>query len=84
MYDGGVILEAIAERHGAQRRRLGWSESELAREFEILREAIDLVVARRAPPAAEARAALDRMLEHVEHVSLSGFRHASPTPVAAG
>ncbi len=46
--DGTAIQRAIAERHGSQRARLGWSASELRREFVILREEVELAVRRRA------------------------------------
>lgn len=45
--DGTAIQRAIAERHGIQRGRLGWSEAELRREFVILREEVDAAVRRR-------------------------------------
>jgi signal transduction histidine kinase len=38
------IQRLISERHGAQRHRLGWSESAVRREFMILREEIEKVV----------------------------------------
>jgi hypothetical protein len=57
--DGSAIQRIIAERHGAQRARLGWRESEVRREFEILREEVVAAVKRRAEllvgPTAEAR-----------------------------
>ncbi|MDB4881684.1 MAG: sensor protein, partial [Gemmatimonadetes bacterium] len=36
--DGSLIQRVVAQRHGVQRARLGWSESEVHREFEILGE----------------------------------------------
>jgi hypothetical protein len=47
--DGTDIQRVVAERHGAQRARLGWSERELRREFVILREELFAAVRRKAP-----------------------------------
>jgi hypothetical protein len=62
--DGTAIQRAIAQRHGAQRARLGWAEHELRREFMILREELESAVRRRAgkrPPGA--------MTEHPEEAA---------------
>jgi hypothetical protein len=45
--DGGAIRTTIAERHGAQRARMGWGAPEVEREFDILREEITAGVRRR-------------------------------------
>jgi hypothetical protein len=88
--DGTAIQRLVAERHGAARARLGWAESELVREFQILREAVEAAVRRRvaelaaasadAPersaPVDEALALLARFAEHAERASLEGFRRA--------
>ncbi len=37
MRDSSVLRKVVSERHGAQRKRLGWTEDELRREFEIVR-----------------------------------------------
>src|SRR5712671_1308226 len=42
--DAVEIQRLISERHGAQRQRLGWSESVLRREFMVLREELERVV----------------------------------------
>jgi hypothetical protein len=49
MRDVNAIQRVVAERHGAQRARLGWGESELRREFAILREELEAAVRRHAP-----------------------------------
>ncbi|MGZ8468584.1 MAG: ATP-binding protein, partial [Gemmatirosa sp.] len=85
--DGATIQRVVAERHGAQRARLGWSESEVRREYAILREELTAAVQRRAArahpgPAAEAGrgataralAVLTEFLALAEHVSLVGYR----------
>ena len=48
--DGTAIQRTVAERHGQQRRRLGWSEAEIQREFQILREEVAAAIQRRIPP----------------------------------
>jgi signal transduction histidine kinase len=44
LVDGNAIQEIIAERHGAQRRRLGWTEAELRREHQALVSEVERVV----------------------------------------
>ncbi len=47
--DTTAIQRVIAERHGAQRARMGWTEQEIHREFSILREETRAAIMRRAP-----------------------------------
>jgi hypothetical protein len=73
--DGTLIQRVIAERHGSQRARLGWSEAEVRREFQILREELAAAVRRRVREAAhvdvgEALGLFARFLEHAEAASL--------------
>ncbi len=85
--DGAAIQRVVAERHGAQRARLGWSESELRREYTILREELTAAVQRRAlrdrprPTAdadrqetAQALAVLTEFLALAERLSLTEHR----------
>ena len=85
--DSTAIQRVVAQRHGAQRARLGWSEPELRREFTILREELTAAVRRRAPehipgPGPEARRGeTERALETLhafvtlaEGVSIASFR----------
>ena len=86
--DGTAIQRAIAERHGAQRARLGWSEAELRREFVILREEVDAAIRRRlrnprslaGSGDAETDAVrpvhdlLDHFLIRAERLSVDGHR----------
>ena len=85
-----AIQRVVAERHGAQRVRLGWKEAELLREFEIVREELTTAVRRLAPsrlraPAAEARETeteealqlLNHCLAVTERVSIESFRRLS-------
>ena len=41
MRDGGDIQSLIANRHGAHRQGLGWTEDQLDREFDLLLEEVD-------------------------------------------
>ncbi len=76
--DGMAIQRSIAERHGAQRRRHGWREEEVRREFEILREEVGAAIHRRVhPPRREelddAADAVEAFIRAAERVSLSSF-----------
>jgi PAS domain S-box-containing protein len=70
--DGSVIQRVVAQRHGAQRARLGWAESEVHREFEILGEELASAVRRRMPlsasvPTSESgRGEAERALEYLQ------------------
>ncbi len=84
--DGTDIQRLVAERHGAQRARLGWSEGELRREFAILGEELEAALLRRPPraPSAEGQQVLvSRTLELLrpfvrtaEAVSVAAFHAA--------
>ncbi len=91
--DGVVIQRVVAQRHGAQRARLGWTEAELRREYAILREELVAAVHRRAVRArpgltadaarqevAEALAVLTRFLGLAERLSLAEY-HATRAAV---
>ena len=88
--DSSAIQRVVAERHGAQRARLGWSEAEIRREFTILREELTAAVLRRSPAAvdgpeldtrrADAARALDvlaRFLTVGERLSIASYRTAA-------
>jgi PAS domain S-box-containing protein len=79
--DGSTIQSAIAERHGKQRHRIGWTEAALDEEFRILWEEIEQVVlqaARERPDARPERARdlLEGLLGQARRVSLRAFRVA--------
>jgi hypothetical protein len=95
--DGTTIQRVVAERHGRQRARLGWSAQEVRREFTILREELAAAVRRRAPqvlpgPTATARAdaaeralaVLDQFLAVAEQLSLESYRRAARELAPAG
>ena len=82
--DGSAIQRVIAERHGAQRARLGWTEPELRREFVILREEVAAAVRERIGADADARAddallLLARLVERAESEALRTLL-APPAP----
>ncbi len=77
--DGTAIQRMITKRHGRQRARLGWSEDEIRREFQILREELSAAVRRRVrrPRQAEVEEAIDLLEEstaRAERVSLASYR----------
>jgi hypothetical protein len=84
MRDTTEIQRVVAERHGVQRQRLGWSEAALSREFQILRHAIDEALAARSDlhVGREARALMEGFIEQLEQTSLRALRHAIRTSVA--
>jgi hypothetical protein len=71
--DAVEIQRLISERHGAQRARLGWTESSIRREFMIIREEVERVVQRAAfsngaLAAEDAVAAVNRFVDQAEYV----------------
>ena len=80
--DGAKIQRLIGELHGAQRQRLGWTEEQLLREMEIVRDvcasAIGRVVGEDPQAGEEAAIALSRLLDERRRACLVGFRAASP------
>ncbi len=91
--DSTAIQRVIAERHGAQRARIGWSEQELRREFTILREELTAAIRRRAPGALAGptpgarRAEVERALEALgaylavgERLSMASYQAAAVPP----
>lgn len=78
LHDGSAIQRTIAERHGRQRARLGWQESELRREFAILLEELAAAVRRRLRKpregeVEEAIRALGQFIERAELVAVASF-----------
>ncbi|CAN5888366.1 hypothetical protein BH11GEM1_BH11GEM1_24070 [soil metagenome] len=73
--DAMEIQRLVAERHGTQRARLGWTEASLRREFMIIREEVERVV-RDAVPAdgplepIDAVATVNRFLDQSEYIAV--------------
>jgi PAS domain S-box-containing protein len=79
--DGTAILAVIAERHGAQRARLGWPEGALVREFALLGEVLDAAVRRIGAASDVGEVAVERaaavvaqFLDHAARRSIGGHR----------
>lgn len=73
--DGAEIQNLVAERHGAQRARLGWTANMLHREWSILREEVERAIRQRArmvPERAvtEALIVVERFVEQAEETSV--------------
>jgi hypothetical protein len=85
MRDGSEILRVIAERHGAQRNRVGWREEEIDAEVAALRiEAERILAGRMADQSDEVRRAtsdavalLAQLLEQAARVSRRAYRVAA-------
>ena len=79
--DAMEIQRLVAERHGAQRARLGWTEAPMRREFMIIREELERVVRRAVPPQgplepASAVATVNRFLDQAEYISVRSLEKA--------
>ena len=69
------IQRLISELHGAQRQRLGWSETVLRREFMILREELDRMVRNASEfgeplPVDDGIAVIGRFLDQAEYIAV--------------
>jgi signal transduction histidine kinase len=78
--DGSAIQEHIAFQHGAQRFRLGWSESLIVREYAILADEVlgraQGIVPHVEEAAARALGVLARLLDRAQEMTVRGFQHA--------
>jgi anti-sigma regulatory factor (Ser/Thr protein kinase) len=77
--DGSRIQRLVAELHAEQRRRLGWTEAEVRRDFELLREEVEACV-RAYLPAGEgtdaACAVAARLMRQSERIGVQAHRAA--------
>jgi len=77
--DGAEIQRLLAELHGAQRYRLGWTESEIARDVDLLSEQmVDTIGSIDADPQA-ADFTVDivrKIMEQWKQTSIRGYRFA--------
>jgi hypothetical protein len=80
--DGSAIQRLIARRHGRQRRKIGWAEEEIRREYAVLTEEVRGAVERRTARAGSrgeverALAVLAHFLGEAERESLEAYREA--------
>ncbi|HET6761244.1 MAG TPA: ATP-binding protein [Gemmatimonadaceae bacterium] len=73
--DAMEIQRLISERHGAQRQRLGWTESAVRREFMIIREELERVVRNASEfgdplPVEDGIAVIGRFLDQAEYIAV--------------
>ena len=73
--DATEIQRLVSERHGVQRRTLGWSESALRREFMIVREEVERVIREASTlddplPVEDGVAVIGRFLDQSEYVAV--------------
>ncbi|HEV7595136.1 MAG TPA: ATP-binding protein [Gemmatimonadaceae bacterium] len=73
--DAVEIQRLISELHGAQRQRLGWTESVLRREFMILREELARLVRSASEfgeplPVEDGLAVIGRFLDQAEYIAV--------------
>jgi signal transduction histidine kinase len=78
MQDGVEIQRLIAERHGAQRARLGWSEATLKRECDILCEEVERAIRHRLGDAGgrldEAITVIRRQLDEATRIGIRALQ----------
>jgi hypothetical protein len=76
--DGKRIQRLIGELHGAQRHRMGWTEAQLEREEDVVREVCGQTLHRALADderaLSSARSALERLLDERSRACLAGFR----------
>ncbi|HSH45170.1 MAG TPA: ATP-binding protein, partial [Longimicrobiales bacterium] len=77
LQDGSEIQRIIAELHGRQRARLGWSDDALTREWGILLEEMEKAVRRgtRDLRIDEALDLMRRFTDRARRISLRSFHH---------
>jgi signal transduction histidine kinase len=73
--DATEIQRLVSERHGVQRRALGWSEASVRREFMIVREEVERVIrAASSPedplPVEDGVSVIGRFLDQSEYVAV--------------
>jgi len=77
--DGAEIQRLLAELHGAQRYRLGWTEAEIARDVDALSAEIAKTIRSLDADAAAASFVSDvveKILEQWKQTSIRGYRFA--------
>ncbi len=78
--DAIEIQRLIAERHGAQRARFGWTEASIRREFMIIREELELIVrdsvAVDEGEPRDALAVINRFVDQAEYLGVRALERA--------
>jgi len=82
LVDAADIQRFLAERHGAQRARLGWTREAIAREFKIIHEEVCYAIGRAFPGesagrVSEAMALIERQLQQAETNSTRALERIS-------
>ena len=79
--DGTAIQRTISDAHGARRFLQGWTEADVARDVQILREEVERTVRSRVQPlTADADVALGILLgliDRAQAISVSAWRRAA-------
>ncbi len=70
MRDASDIQRLVAERHGEQRARLGWTPAGVVREYRLLADEVEEMLGEVEPAGAAARALLLRLLHRAEEISV--------------
>jgi hypothetical protein len=86
--DGTDIQRLISDKHGAQRRRLGWTDDAMRREFAILHDEVESALRAglahsHGAPVEEALALFGLFLAEAEAISRRGWRKAGVTAAGA-
>lgn len=79
--DGSRIQRLVTELHAEQRRRLGWSETQLRRDYELLREEVERSIRAHVPPGEGAETAISiagRLMRQSQRVGVQAYLAASP------
>ncbi|MFN2567582.1 MAG: sensor histidine kinase [Gemmatimonadaceae bacterium] len=80
MQDGVEIQRLVAERHGAQRARLGWNEDMLRRELGILSQEVERALRHRLGDAGgridEAIGVIRRQLDEATRIAIRALQRA--------
>ena len=76
--DATEIQRTIAERHGLRRRRQRWTESNIRRDFALLREEVERALQGRIPASSsdteQALTVVQRLIDNAETISLRAWR----------
>jgi hypothetical protein len=80
LHDGNAIRHEVAARHGAQRCRMGWTEEQVAVEYDLARDEIAATLRGRMRGGEEVEGAMEiiqRLLDQGRSVTLRAFREAA-------